>query len=86
MSTTDELLDLATAGLSVIAQLTSNVVDDNAVLVIKAVRAVIEAFENHKAGAVSYSDVLDEYAKLAKSLETNDTAADAKLKDKFPST
>jgi len=86
VSTTDELLDLATEGLSVIAQLTSNVVDDNAVLVIKAVRAVIEAFESHKAGAVSYTDVLDEYAKLAKSLEANDTAADAKLKDKFPST
>lgn len=86
MSTTDELLDLAVDGLAVIAKLTSNVVDDNAVLVVKAVRAVVEAFENHRSGAISYSDVLDEYAKLAKSLETNDAAADAKLKDKFPST
>lgn len=86
MSKTDELLDLATEGLAVIAQLTSNVIDDNAVLAIKAIRAVVEAFENHKSGAITYSDALDAYAKLAKSLEANDTAADAKLKDKFPST
>lgn len=80
----DDIFDLALAGLAAIAKLTENVIDDNAVAVLHAVRAIVSSFDDHQAGKITYSEAKDAYAKLLKSLDANDAAATAALKARFP--